>query len=95
MEFSAHRLKTNVAFKGLYHALFAFIIWLNWSMEKKSVLIGSLRGPCFVMRTVIIMRWTALELISLICVLENLCYEETFSLLTDQKKIGKTSAKVA
>ena len=28
-----------------------FIIWLNWSKVKRSILIGSLSGPNFVIRT--------------------------------------------
>ena len=31
--------------------IFYFIIWLNWSKVKRSILIGSLSGPNFAIRT--------------------------------------------
>ena len=46
-----------------------FIIWLNWSRVKRSILIGSLSGPGILLYGPL--RWTAHEVISLIRVLEK------------------------
>ena len=51
--------------------VFYLIKWLNWSRVKRSILIGSLSAPNFA-------RWTAHEVISLICVLEKIFERKHF-----------------
>ena len=56
----------------------SFIIWLNWSKLKRSILIGSLSGPILLYEQ---LRWTAHELTSLISVLEKIFKKRHFGTL--------------
>ena len=74
-----------------------FTLWLNWSMVKRSILIGSLSGRYFA----ISIRSTTHKLISLICVLDKIFERKHFAVKKKPfsccvtKDFGGTSAKMA
>ena len=42
---------SNQSYRAVLSFFQVFIIWLNWSMMNRSILIGSLSGPYFAIRT--------------------------------------------